>query len=74
MSFKLNKKEMMKEIVKCGKNPSYFIDNYAKISHPQKGLIPFRLRKDWKYSDWAMPVSPSAMSSFGGPWIVVQHV
>ena len=45
MSFKLNKKEMMKEIVKCGKNPSYFIDNYAKISHPQKGLIPFRLYK-----------------------------
>jgi len=43
MAFKFTKKEMMREIVKCGKNPSYFIDNYAKISHPQKGLIPFRL-------------------------------
>ena len=34
---------MMKEIVKCGKNPNYFINNYAKISHPQHGLIPFKL-------------------------------
>ena len=34
---------MMKEIIKCGKNPIYFIDNYAKITHPQDGLIPFRL-------------------------------
>jgi len=33
----------MKEIVKCGKDPSYFIDNYSKITHPQKGLIPFKL-------------------------------
>ena len=33
----------MKEIVKCGKDPIYFIDNYSKITHPQDGLIPFRL-------------------------------
>ena len=33
----------MKEIVKCGKNPDYFINTYAKITHPQKGLIPFHL-------------------------------
>ena len=38
----LTKKEVMKEIVKCGKNPDYFINNYAKITHPQKGLIPFK--------------------------------
>ena len=43
MSFKLNKKEILKEIVKCGKNSSYFITNYARITHPQKGLIPFKL-------------------------------
>jgi len=33
----------MKEVVRCGRDPSYFITNYAKISHPQRGLIPFRL-------------------------------
>jgi len=43
MTFKLTKKEVMKEIVRCGKDPNYFINNYAKITHPQKGLIPFKL-------------------------------
>ena len=43
MTFSLNKKEIMKEIVRCGKNPTYFINTYAKITHPQKGLIPFHL-------------------------------
>ena len=43
MSFKLDKNQMMKEIVKCGKNPNYFINNYAKITHPQRGLISFKL-------------------------------
>jgi len=42
MSYKLTKKEMVKEIVKCGKTPTYFINNYAKIPHPIKGLIPFK--------------------------------
>ena len=41
MSYKLSKKEQVKEIVKCGKDASYFINNYARISHPLKGLIPF---------------------------------
>jgi len=27
--------------VKSGKDPVYFINNYAKISHPMRGLIPF---------------------------------
>ena len=43
MGFSLTKQEMMREIVKCGKDPVYFIDNYSKITHPQRGLIPFRL-------------------------------
>tara|TARA_B100001094_G_scaffold244499_1_gene240849 strand:+ start:9232 stop:10818 length:1587 start_codon:yes stop_codon:yes gene_type:complete len=43
MAFSLSKKEIMKEIVKCGKTPDYFINTYAKITHPQKGLIPFHL-------------------------------
>ena len=42
MSTPLTKKEIMREIVKCGKNPDYFITNYAKITHPMKGLIPFK--------------------------------
>ena len=32
----------MREIVKSGKDPNYFITNYAKITHPLKGLIPFK--------------------------------
>lgn len=43
MAFSLSKKEIMKEIVKCGKTPDYFINTYAKITHPQLGLIPFHL-------------------------------
>ncbi len=42
MSYQLSKKEILKEIIKCGKDSDYFLNNYARISHPQKGLIPFR--------------------------------
>jgi hypothetical protein len=38
----LTKKEVLKEIVKAGKDPTYFTVNYCRISHPQKGLIPFK--------------------------------
>ena len=41
MAFEPTKKEIVKEIIKCGKDPDYFINNYARISHPIKGLIPF---------------------------------
>tara|TARA_R110001592_G_scaffold138396_3_gene357385 strand:- start:14276 stop:15859 length:1584 start_codon:yes stop_codon:yes gene_type:complete len=41
MSFKLTKKEILKEVVKCGKEPSYFLKTYARISHPMHGLILF---------------------------------
>jgi|TARA_R110000796_G_scaffold64552_2_gene149595 hypothetical protein len=37
----LTKKEMMAEIVRCGKDPVYFSNKYARISHPLHGLIPF---------------------------------
>ena len=43
MSFELSKKQIVKEILTCGKKPSYFIDNYCRITHPQRGLIPFKL-------------------------------
>lgn len=41
MAYNLTKKQVLSEIIKCGKSPQYFIDNYAKITHPQRGLIPF---------------------------------
>ena len=39
----LTKSEAMAEILKSGKDPAYFINRYAKISEPMKGLIPFDL-------------------------------
>lgn len=45
MAYKLSKEEITKEILKCGKDPAYFLDNYAKIVHQSKGLIPFRTFK-----------------------------
>ena len=38
----LTKQEILKEIVKAGKDPVYFTTNYGRISHPQKGTIPFK--------------------------------
>tara|TARA_R110000851_G_scaffold54433_2_gene128469 strand:- start:641 stop:2215 length:1575 start_codon:yes stop_codon:yes gene_type:complete len=43
MAYSLTREEVLKELVKCGKNPAYFINNYAKISHPLRGLIPFKM-------------------------------
>ena len=43
MARKLTKSEIKKEILKCGKDPVYFINNYVKIIHPMRGLIPFSL-------------------------------
>ena len=37
-----NKQHQIKEIVKCGKDPSYFFNKYVKIQHPVKGAIPFK--------------------------------
>lgn len=31
------------EQLKCAKDPIYFINNYVRISHPTRGLIPFKL-------------------------------
>jgi hypothetical protein len=35
------KQKQIKEIVKCGKDPVYFLNKYVKIQHPTKGLIDF---------------------------------
>jgi hypothetical protein len=41
-AYKLTKQEIQSEILKCGKDPVYFLNTYAKISDTQKGPIPFR--------------------------------
>jgi len=41
MTKKLNKQNQISEIIKCGKDPVYFMNKYLKIQHPLKGLIPF---------------------------------
>ena len=41
MAFELSKQDIVKEIVKSGKDPVYFINNYCRISHPLRGLIKF---------------------------------
>ena len=42
MASSLTKKEILREVVKAGKDPVYFTVNYCRISHPQRGLIPFK--------------------------------
>ena len=37
------KKEAFDILVRCGKDPRYFLDNFAKVSHPKRGLIPMKL-------------------------------
>ena len=37
----LTKQEKINEILKCGKDPIYFINTYVKIQHPVRGRIPF---------------------------------
>ena len=41
MPYALTKKEIKQEVVKCGRNPAYFLKNFSKIRHPEEGLIPF---------------------------------
>ena len=38
-----SKQEIMAEIIRCGKDPVYFCNKYAKISHPMRGLISFNM-------------------------------
>jgi len=42
MSYQLTKKEIVSEILKSGKDPVYFSNTYARITHPMKGQIPFK--------------------------------
>jgi len=48
MSTPSKKEEILKELYKCGKDPIYFLNTYAKIKHKQKGILPF---KTWDFQD-----------------------
>lgn len=41
-------KAKVDEIMKCAKDPVYFINTYCRIRHPQRGIIPF---KTYKFQD-----------------------
>ena len=36
-----SKPAQIKEIIRCGKDPVYFINKYVRIQHPTKGTIAF---------------------------------
>lgn len=40
--FRITKSQIKEEILKCGRDSSYFLKKYAKIVHPTKGEIPFQ--------------------------------
>jgi len=40
---KLTKQQVIKEMVKCGKNCSYFLNTYARIATLDKGIVTFKL-------------------------------
>jgi hypothetical protein len=42
MKTELTLEEIRAEILKCGKNPTYFLRNYAKITHAERGNISFK--------------------------------
>lgn len=44
----ITKQDLRNEIIKCGRDPKYFINKYVRIQHPKRGLIPF---KTFSYQD-----------------------
>lgn len=37
----ISREDRIKEIIRCGQDPVYFINTYVKIQHPTRGTIPF---------------------------------
>lgn len=44
----MRKASVKEEILRCGRDPVYFISKYVRIRHPTRGLIPF---KTFEYQD-----------------------
>ncbi len=42
MGYAPSKEEIRTEILRCGRDPVYFLNHYAKIAHPIRGLFPFK--------------------------------
>jgi len=39
----MEKQELLDEFKKCSTDPAHFISKYIKVTHPVRGLVPFRL-------------------------------
>lgn len=39
----MEKSELIEEFKRCKESPTYFISNYIKVTHPVRGLVPFKL-------------------------------
>jgi len=39
----MDKSQLIKEFQRCKEDPAYFISNYVKVTHPVRGLVPFKL-------------------------------
>lgn len=36
--------DQVQELVRCSQDPVYFVENYVRVQHPVKGIVPFHLR------------------------------
>ena len=39
----MEKQDLLKEFKRCAEDPIYFISKYVKVTHPVRGLVPFKL-------------------------------
>lgn len=39
----LSKEEILKEIVECRTNPIHYLEQYGRVRHPIRGIVPFKL-------------------------------
>ena len=39
----MENKELLEEFKRCAENPIHFISKYIKVTHPVRGLVPFKL-------------------------------
>jgi len=39
----MEKQELLKEFKRCAEDPIYFISKYVRVTHPVRGLVPFKL-------------------------------